>query len=303
LSVEKNAAHIEHVSLFTCTFLASVLSLTSLNDFTSVMLSVEQIATTKKQVKRYLFLATNRFAYNLNHGKFEPNVAFKDDVFNCRIIQEVVFGLLCFALSMTKQNQTCSLTGMHTLQLPLSLLRAAKGSAILVELKSGETYNGHLVSTDAYMNVTVSDVICTSASGDKFYKLSSANIRGSAIKYLRLPENCLDQAQLEDEKQNDNIVTRGGGGRRGGYNPNFDGQRGGRSHQSGGRHYNNDGRGGGGGGRSGGGYGGRHNDSNNNTGRGGRGYTNRGGGTYTNTGGARGGRYQSSNASGRTPQR
>ena len=99
--------------------------------------------------------------------------------------------------------------------MPLSLLRAAKGSAILVELKSGETYNGHLVSTDAYMNVTVSDVICTAAAGDKFFKLASANIRGSAIKYLRLPDDCLQIAQQEDEKQqNDATTSRGGGGGR-----------------------------------------------------------------------------------------
>ena len=114
------------------------------------------------------------------------------------------------------------------------MLRAAKGSAILVELKSGETYNGHLVSTDAYMNVTVSDVICTAASGDKFYKIASANIRGSAIKYLRLPDNCLELAQQEDEKQSDTTPRGGGAGRRGG-SYNYDGQR-----RSGGRNNTRD---------------------------------------------------------------
>lgn len=31
-----------------------------------------------------------------------------------------------------------------------------------MELKNGETYNGNLVSVDQYMNLQLSDVICTS---------------------------------------------------------------------------------------------------------------------------------------------
>ena len=32
----------------------------------------------------------------------------------------------------------------------------------LVELKSGETYNGHMVQCDSWMNVHLREVICTS---------------------------------------------------------------------------------------------------------------------------------------------
>lgn len=32
----------------------------------------------------------------------------------------------------------------------------------MVELKNGETYNGHLVSCDTWMNLKLKDVICTS---------------------------------------------------------------------------------------------------------------------------------------------
>lgn len=32
----------------------------------------------------------------------------------------------------------------------------------LVELKNGETYNGHLVSCDTWMNINLREVICTS---------------------------------------------------------------------------------------------------------------------------------------------
>ena len=46
--------------------------------------------------------------------------------------------------------------------LPLSVLKAAKGEAILIELKNGYTFNGRLDSVDLWMNVNLSNVICTS---------------------------------------------------------------------------------------------------------------------------------------------
>lgn len=38
----------------------------------------------------------------------------------------------------------------------------------LVELKNGETYNGHLVSCDTWMNINLREVICTSKVSIKF---------------------------------------------------------------------------------------------------------------------------------------
>eukprot|EP00522_Entomoneis_paludosa_P002291 CAMPEP_0172471732 /NCGR_PEP_ID=MMETSP1065-20121228/67970_1 /TAXON_ID=265537 /ORGANISM="Amphiprora paludosa, Strain CCMP125" /LENGTH=163 /DNA_ID=CAMNT_0013229845 /DNA_START=510 /DNA_END=1002 /DNA_ORIENTATION=- len=86
--------------------------------------------------------------------------------------------------------------------LPLTLVKAASGSPLLVELKDGDTYNGRLVSADAYMNMNLSHVICTASDGSKFYKMDTAYIRGSAIKYLRLPPNVLDQAKDMAQKEN-----------------------------------------------------------------------------------------------------
>lgn len=37
-----------------------------------------------------------------------------------------------------------------------------EGLPQLVELKNGETYNGHLVSCDNWMNINLREVICTS---------------------------------------------------------------------------------------------------------------------------------------------
>lgn len=51
---------------------------------------------------------------------------------------------------------------LFTFQLPLSLLRAAQDRPMLVELKNGDTYNGHLVNCDTWMNINLRDVICTS---------------------------------------------------------------------------------------------------------------------------------------------
>lgn len=134
--------------------------------------------------------------------------------------------------------------------LPLSLLRAAEASPILIELKSGDTYNGRLLNCDAWMNINLKDVICTSADGSKFWKMNECYIRGSSVKYLRLPDDIVDKVPDDDR----NFAGRGGG--RGGRGRGRGGTSGGRF-QSSGR-----GRDGGRGGRGRGGRG---------SGRGGRG--------------------------------
>ncbi|KAG8454849.1 hypothetical protein GDO86_001172 [Hymenochirus boettgeri] len=47
----------------------------------------------------------------------------------------------------------------------------------LVELKNGETYNGHLVSCDNWMNINLREVICTSRDGDKFWRMPECYIQ------------------------------------------------------------------------------------------------------------------------------
>ncbi|KAL7638610.1 UNVERIFIED_CONTAM: hypothetical protein RMT77_011182 [Armadillidium vulgare] len=119
--------------------------------------------------------------------------------------------------------------------LPLSLMKTAQNHPMLVELKNGETYNGHLVSCDNWMNINLKDVICTSRDGDKFWRMPECYVRGSTIKYLRLPDEVIDLVKEE-------VIARGRG-------------RGGDSRGRGGP---GRGRGGGGGGGPGrGGFGGR----------------------------------------------
>lgn len=53
----------------------------------------------------------------------------------------------------------------------------------LVELKSGETYNGHMVQCDSWMNVHLREVICTSKVSSAQYCLAYEVI--FAVMYLR----------------------------------------------------------------------------------------------------------------------
>ena len=97
------------------------------------------------------------------------------------------------------------------------------------------------------MNMNLREVICTSKDGDRFWKLPSCYIRGSAVKYLRLPPELLQKAK---DQGADDHAGRGGG--RGKYQG-----RGGRGRGRGGRGGRGRGRDGGRGGRGRGGRGGR----------------------------------------------
>jgi U6 snRNA-associated Sm-like protein LSm4 len=99
-------------------------------------------------------------------------------------------------------------------KLPLSLLRAAKGQPLLVELKNGETYNGTLVACDNYMNLSLSGVVCTSRDADKFWQIESIYIRGITIKYLRVPQETMALVK-EDTGTKDETKGRGRGRGRG----------------------------------------------------------------------------------------
>ncbi|KAF9477890.1 Sm-like ribonucleoprotein [Pholiota conissans] len=87
--------------------------------------------------------------------------------------------------------------------LPLSLLTAAQNKPMLVELKNGETLNGHLVNCDNFMNITLREVYQTNPEGDRFWKLKECYIRGSTIKYLRVPDTLLDVVKEEQNRARD----------------------------------------------------------------------------------------------------
>ncbi|XP_041358166.1 U6 snRNA-associated Sm-like protein LSm4 [Gigantopelta aegis] len=123
--------------------------------------------------------------------------------------------------------------------LPLSLLRTAVNHPMLVELKNGETYNGHLVNCDNWMNINLREVICTSRDGDRFWRMPECYIRGSTIKYLRIPDEVIDMVKeeaIQKNKGRGDTRGRGGGGQRGRGRGAFQGGgRGGRGGPGGGR--------------------------------------------------------------------
>lgn len=59
----------------------------------------------------------------------------------------------------------------------------------LVELKNGETFNGHLVNCDNFMNITLREVYQTNTDGDRFWKLKECYIRGSTVRPHPSPWN------------------------------------------------------------------------------------------------------------------
>ncbi|ROW09491.1 hypothetical protein VMCG_02409 [Cytospora schulzeri] len=111
--------------------------------------------------------------------------------------------------------------------LPLGLLTAAQGHPMLVELKNGETLNGHLVNCDTWMNLTLKEVVQTSPEGDKFIRLPEAYVKGNNIKFIRVPDEIIDIVKEQQTNQQNNF--RGGrGGQRGGDHGGRGGDRGGR---------------------------------------------------------------------------
>ncbi|KAJ2918309.1 hypothetical protein MD484_g2125, partial [Candolleomyces efflorescens] len=100
---------------------------------------------------------------------------------------------------------------------PASSISAQCSPKQAYELKNGETFNGHLVNCDNFMNITLREVYQTSADGDRFWKLKECYIRGSTIKYLRVPDQLLDTVKEEQNRAREaNRTARGGAGGGGG---------------------------------------------------------------------------------------
>lgn len=59
---------------------------------------------------------------------------------------------------------------------------------MLVELKNGETLNGHLISCDTWMNLTLKEVVQTSPDGDKFFRLPEVYVRGNNVSGQKIRE-------------------------------------------------------------------------------------------------------------------
>ncbi|KAN0062655.1 hypothetical protein ACQY0O_004845 [Thecaphora frezii] len=113
--------------------------------------------------------------------------------------------------------------------LPLSLLNAAQNKPMLVELKNGSTFNGHLIACDNFMNLTLRQVYETSASGEQFWKQPECYIRGSTIKYCRVADSVIDSVKESEEAARKlRQAAAAGAGMAGGVGPGVRGGYGGR---------------------------------------------------------------------------
>jgi U6 snRNA-associated Sm-like protein LSm4 len=100
----------------------------------------------------------------------------------------------------------------------------------MVELKNGESFNGHLIDCDTFMNITLREVYQTSADSDRFWKLKEVYIRGSTvracilvmgkfsclspqIKYLQVQPALLDSLKEEQQKAREAGRSHAGGQR------------------------------------------------------------------------------------------
>lgn len=77
---------------------------------------------------------------------------------------------------------------------PQTLLQAAQNTPVLVQVRSGQTYNGILVNKDTYMNMNLKDVTITSPTGDEFHTVPTCFIRGTQIKYVQVTNEATEAA-------------------------------------------------------------------------------------------------------------
>ncbi|KAI9511493.1 hypothetical protein F5148DRAFT_1280766 [Russula earlei] len=66
------------------------------------------------------------------------------------------------------------------------------------------------------MNITLREVYQTSADGDRFWKVKECYIRGSTIKYLRVPDALLDVVKEEQTRAREAGKSARGGSHTGG---------------------------------------------------------------------------------------
>lgn len=78
--------------------------------------------------------------------------------------------------------------------LPMNALRGALQGPALVELKSGESYNGTLEAADFFMNLKLSHAVMTSPDGSAFFSMDEVYLRGNSVKSLRFAEDVLEKA-------------------------------------------------------------------------------------------------------------
>lgn len=77
---------------------------------------------------------------------------------------------------------------VNTIGIPIKVLHEAKGLVVSIELKTGQTYRGRLISIEDNMNLQLKDVTVVARDG----QTSAADtcfLRGSHIRFIVVPDN------------------------------------------------------------------------------------------------------------------
>ncbi len=74
-----------------------------------------------------------------------------------------------------------------SISVPVKLLHEAENHVVSIELKSGETFRGYLITAEDNMNCLLDDVTITYNDG-KTNKLDQIYLRGSQIRFIVIPD-------------------------------------------------------------------------------------------------------------------
>ncbi len=77
---------------------------------------------------------------------------------------------------------------VNVIGIPIKVLHEAKGLVVSLELKTGQTYRGRLISVEDNMNIQLKDVTIIARDG-QVTAAEAIFIRGSHIRFVVVPDN------------------------------------------------------------------------------------------------------------------
>lgn len=70
----------------------------------------------------------------------------------------------------------------------------------MIELKSGETYNGILKAVDKFMNIKMENAYLTDPKAEVFHSVGEVWIRGNVIKYFFMDDSAIKKIEGTEYK-------------------------------------------------------------------------------------------------------
>ncbi len=98
-----------------------------------------------------------------------------------------------------------------SLSVPVQIFHEGEGHQVLIELRNGEIYRGHLHKTESNMNCLLHGVSMRTKSGAEG-RLESVYLRGSQIRFVVLPDTLknapvfIKVLQMKEAKAKDNAA-------------------------------------------------------------------------------------------------